>query len=187
MSEVHRRDELQGDIVHVYDGIEEADNEMPLWWLTTFYVSVVFAVGYWFAYHELGSVPLPNDAYAAEVARRADQGGELTEDALAAFAGSTDEVARGRELFQANCVSCHGDRGQGQIGPNLTDDRWLHGGTGVEILHTIREGVPALGMQAWLPSLGPVATRRLAAYVMTLRNTNVPGKAPEGVPTGAGR
>lgn len=184
MTEGTRTDDIQGRIVHVYDDIEEADNALPLWWLATFYGSILFAVGYWFAYHEFGTLPLPNEAYAAEMSRRAASGGEVTEETLVALAGASTEVSRGRTLFDENCKNCHGDRGQGQIGPNLTDDAWLHGGTGVAIFHTIRDGVTDKGMPAWGNQLGPEATRQLAAFVMSIRGQNLPGKEPQGTPSG---
>jgi cytochrome c oxidase cbb3-type subunit 3 len=78
-------------------------------------------------------------------------------------------------------VECHGPKGQGVIGPNLTDDYWLHGKASfMDIYAVVNEGVPAKGMPAWGKKLDPVEVAKLAAYVGTLRGTNLPGKAPEG-------
>jgi cytochrome c oxidase cbb3-type subunit III len=182
MSEGRRTDEIQGEIVHVYDGIEEADNQLPLWWLFTFYFAIAFATLYWFYYHEFEISPGPADAYAAEVSARANRGGTVSAEMLDALARSTSEVGEGRSVFTAQCAVCHGARGEGNIGPNLTDDAWIHGGSPMEIHTTIAEGVMDKGMPSWGASLGPEAVRRATAYVLSLRNTNVPGKPAQGTP-----
>jgi len=186
MSDVKRTDEIQGEIIHVYDGIEEADNSLPIWWLATFYGAIVFAVFYWVGYEELPIGHNPLEAYGAEVTRRASSGGELTDETLAAIAQNPDEVNAGHGLFTQHCASCHGQHGEGQIGPNLTDGFWLHGGNPTQILATIRDGVPAKSMPNWGPSLGNASVRRLAAFVVSLRGTNVPGKEPQGDPYAPG-
>lgn len=182
MSEQRRNDEIQGEIIHVYDGIEEADNELPLWWLFTFYAAIAFAAFYWFYYHEFEIAPGPTGDYAAEVSARADRGGAVTAEMLDALAQSSAEVASGGATFAEQCAVCHGARGEGNIGPNLTDDAWIHGGDPMAIHGTITSGVLDKGMPSWGASLGPAAVRRVTAYVLSLRNTRVPGKAPEGTP-----
>ncbi len=90
-------------------------------------------------------------------------------------------MAKGKEIFAGRCVPCHGDRGQGIVGPNLTDDFWLHGGRPSEIYHTITEGVPEKGMVPWKTQLSPEEIAAVTAYVGTLRGTNPPNpKPPEG-------
>ena len=97
-------------------------------------------------------------------------------------APSAAATAEATKIFQTRCTPCHGEQGQGVIGPNLTDEAWIHG-TG-ELLHiykTVSEGVPAKGMPSWRMQLSAVQVRELAAFVGTLRGKNLPGKAPEGV------
>lgn len=182
MTETKRTDAIQGEIVHVYDGIEEADNSLPLWWLATFYGGIVFAVLYWFGYQVLPIGTNPADEYAAEMTRRAESGGEMTDSVLEAVASSDAEVSAGRALFAQHCAVCHGARGEGVIGPNLTDSAWLHGGAPTAIHTTIRDGVTSKGMPNWGAPLGATAVRRLAAFVISLRGTNVPGKEAQGDP-----
>jgi cytochrome c oxidase cbb3-type subunit 3 len=88
----------------------------------------------------------------------------------------------GAQAFVSNCVACHEAKGQGKIGPNLTDATWLHGGDPVSIFKTIRDGAPAKGMPAWGPVLGRGGVTQLTAFVLSLRDTNIPGKAAEGTP-----
>lgn len=182
MTDVKRHDEIQGEIIHVYDGIEEADNSLPNWWLATFYGAVVFAAIYWFAYHELGALKGPTELYAAEVARRAASGGTVTNESLEAMSQSSAEVNAGHALFTQHCVSCHGANAEGVIGPNLTDGSWIHGGDAINIHDTIRDGVNGKGMPPWGPVLGANNVRRLAAYVVSVRGTNRPGKEAQGEP-----
>ncbi|MAQ15303.1 MAG: hypothetical protein CMN30_10985 [Sandaracinus sp.] len=179
MAETNRHDPIQGEIVHVYDGIEEADNQLPLWWLWTFYLAIGFAVFYWIAYHELDVMPLPMEAYAKELQERS-AGGDVSEELLTALVADPDAVGEGRTLFVSNCVVCHADRAEGNIGPNLTDGYWIHGGSPLDIHRTITEGVLDSGMPAWGATLGAPAVQRLAAYVLSLRDTNIPGKEPQG-------
>ncbi|MCA9536708.1 MAG: c-type cytochrome [Myxococcales bacterium] len=180
MSDGNRHDEIQGEIIHVYDGIEEADNELPLWWLFTFYGAVIFAVCYWFYYEgfEVGASPM--QAYAAELAESAAAGGEVSNELIEAMAMDPSAVAAGRETFQAQCAVCHREDAGGNIGPNLTDPNWIHGGSPVNIHDTIRDGVPTAAMPAWGAVLGPVAVQQVTAFVVSLRNTNVDGKEAQG-------
>ena len=180
MAESKRTDEIQGEIVHVYDGIEEADNQLPRWWLATFFLTIVFGIGYWFAYHEYQLAPLPVEEYADAHAAQESSVVEVSEEELAALVASPEAVDAGREIFTTTCVACHGARAQGDIGPNLTDHHWIHGGSSVEIHSTIRDGVLTAGMPAWGPSLGPTAVQHVAAFVLSIRDTEVEGKAPEG-------
>lgn len=184
MSKPLRTDDIQGQIVHEYDGIEEADNELPRWWLAIFYLTTLFAIGYWFYYHEYGlglgiAATYERDQAAVEAARPRGPTG-LSEAAIAAWGSDSALVGAGATLFQTNCLPCHGVKGEGKIGPNLTDDQWLRGGNPSAIHQTIVEGVVAKGMPAWLPMLGADGVRAVTAFVLSVRNTNVPGKPPEG-------
>ena len=169
----------------VYDGIEENDHRLPNWWLFMLWGTIVFAFGYWFWVQLSGRVP---DAYtryqqeAAERARHTPDNRALTDDALLALSHDAHEVTEGKQVFQTQCAACHGPMGQGVIGPNLTDDYWLHGGKPTQILATVTDGVQAKGMPTWAPVLGAQRVREVVAYVLTIKNTHVPGKAPQGDP-----
>lgn len=185
MAESKKHDPIQGEIVHVYDGIEEADNQLPLWWLWTLYGAMAFSVVYWFTYHEFKVQPNPQQAYFLEKAQKLEkEGGEPTSEELLAQVG-TPAVGAGQEVFLANCVACHNSKGEGKIGPNLTDGAWLHGGEPLQIWKTIKDGVPAKGMPPWGPVLGRNGVNQVAAFVLSIRDTNLPGKAPEGAATAA--
>jgi cytochrome c oxidase cbb3-type subunit 3 len=91
-------------------------------------------------------------------------------------------MATGKEMFGVRCMPCHGPEGQGIIGPNLTDDYWLHGRTLADIRRTIHDGVPDKGMIPWKDQLKPAEIDTLTAYVGALAGTNPPNpKPPQGV------
>ncbi len=176
----HKTDPIQGVILHEYDGIEEADNHLPLWWLFIFFGAVAFGVFYWSYYQAWHLGPDTRELYAAEMAERLTAGGEVTDEVLTSLAGESSIVVAGRTTFEANCVVCHGDQGQGNIGPNLTDSSWIHGGTPTEIYATARDGVSARGMPQWGPVLGDRSLQGVIAYVLSIRDTNLTGRPAEG-------
>lgn len=177
---------------HEVDGIRELDNKLPRWWVWLFHLTTLFAVVYMLYYHVFDIGDLQAAQYERSVA--AARGPAQEPAAAAAAVPDADEpsteqtvLARGRSVFTANCVVCHGQNGEGLIGPNLCDDFWIHGPTYADSLHTIREGVPAKGMISWKTMLKPADITAVASYIYTLRGTTPPNaKAPEGQPAGGG-
>jgi len=174
---------------HSYDGIREYDNPLPGWWLAIFYGSMVWAVLYALFFH-LGPGLLNKEAhdaemraFAIEAARAAITADEVTDDGLLAVSASPEHVELGRALFSERCAECHGANAGGEIGPNLTDKYWLHGGSPSEVHATISGGVHEEGMPTWSWALRPDEIWTAAAYIETLRGTNVPGgKEAQGLP-----
>jgi cytochrome c oxidase cbb3-type subunit 3 len=182
MSEAKRTDEIQGEILHVYDDIEEADNNLPTWWLLTFYGAVVFGLVYWFYFHEYAIGQLQPQKYAEAVAAAEAERSIVTDESLEALALDESALVKGQEIFMAQCFACHDAKGQGRegLGPNLTDKYWVHGGAPTDIHATVTNGVAAKGMPPWTPILGEQGVNQVVAYILTIRNTEVPGKGPEG-------
>ncbi|MDH3817100.1 MAG: c-type cytochrome [Myxococcales bacterium] len=180
MSEQKRTDEIQGEILHVYDDIEEADNNLPTWWLLTFYGAVAFGLVYWFHYHEYGIGKLQPQLYAEAVAAAEAERSIVTDESLDALAADASAVAAGKETFMAQCVACHDTQGQGRValGSNLTDEYWVNGGAPTDIHAIVTNGIPAKGMPPWAPILGEQGVNQVVAYVLTLRGTNVEGGKP---------
>jgi cytochrome c oxidase cbb3-type subunit 3 len=178
----------ENKVIHEIDGIEEYDNKLPNWWLYTLFGSIVFGFGYWFVYQTAGFADLPGAAYEAEMdqAAAAQAGaaklvGPVTSEALATLSKDRGTVARGKQVFTTTCAACHRADGGGVVGPNLTDDFWLHGGAADKVYKTITTGVADKGMPAWGPQLGPERVQAVTAYVLTIRGTNVAGgKAAQG-------
>jgi cytochrome c oxidase cbb3-type subunit 3 len=177
-------------IDHNYDGIQEYDNPLPRWWVYLFWATIVFAVLYLFNVPGIGVGKGRIADYNADMAAAKERvaavelagGGPPSPDALAAAATDRGVIAEGKAVYTANCVACHKADGGGMIGPNLTDDFWVHGGTLPEVRNTVDQGVLAKGMPQWGKVLRPEQVTAAAAYVMTLQGTNPPNaKAPEGV------
>lgn len=174
------------DMGHDYDGIRELDNRLPNWWLAIFYLTIVFSFGYWAYYHVLKAGPLQMEAYELEMARAeaaaAERGGgeALTDEVLLAYAEDEAKVNAGQVTFAQFCAACHGPSGEGGIGANLTDPYWIHGGSPLEILEVVSEGVATAGMPAWKGVLGKQKVEEVTAFVLTLKGKNLPGKGPEG-------
>jgi cytochrome c oxidase cbb3-type subunit 3 len=175
-------------IVHEYDGIIEQDNSLPRWWLATLYGAIVFAAGYWIYFHTYDRGRLPSELWAdqkaaaiALEAERIKEAGEVSADMLLTLQRDAPTVAQGKEIYDATCTTCHDVGGRGKIGPNLTDDAWLHGGDALSVYRTVRDGYLPKQMPAWQKTLGEARVRAVTAYVLTLRNTNAAGgKAPQG-------
>lgn len=181
--EDERRDKVRD---HDFDGIQEFDNRLPRWWIGTFVLTVIFAVYHWTAHHTFGTKPDSRGEFAADMAelekvQLAKGGGGPSDEEVAALRAQPAQVAEGKAIFMTNCLACHGANGQGIIGPNLTDDYWIHGGRPSQIAKTVMTGVPDKGMPTWLPVLGQAKVRQVVAYVTTLRGTHPAGaKAPQG-------
>lgn len=173
---------------HNYDGIRELDNRMPPWLQYIFISTVLAAVSYLFVFHVYHIGKLPREEYAAELQMAADQkskmlltaGSAVDESSVKQLTDAT-ALAGGKSIFIAKCAACHGQLGEGGVGPNLTDDYWLHGGSISEIFKTVKYGVPAKGMVSWTGILKPEEMQTVASFIMSLHGTNPPNpKAPQG-------
>lgn len=172
---------------HEYDGIREYDNPMPKWWVWIFWGSFYFAGAYFLHYHITGNGESVASGYEADLSAAREKealavmGTEVSEESLAKLQANEAMMADASKLFVQRCAQCHGAKGEGLIGPNLTDDYWIHGAPSLmNISDIISEGVQTKGMPPWKRQLRPIEIGKLAAYVGTMLDTNVPGKGPEG-------
>jgi cytochrome c oxidase cbb3-type subunit 3 len=184
----HSTEPSENQVIHEVDGIQEYDNKLPNWWLYTLYGSMLFAAGYWFHYQTSGFGDLPSAEYQKEMdkaaaleAARIKAAGVVTPESLVALSKDKGTLSQGKQVFMQTCVACHRADGGGVVGPNLTDDFWIHGSAPDKIYKTITEGVPDKGMPPWGATLGADRVRAVTAYVISIRGTNVPGgKAAQG-------
>lgn len=171
---------------HEYDGIREYDNPMPRWWLWTFYATIVFVPLYYLLPSPFGEgegviARYEADVAAARAAEPPPPAVAVSDDDLNAMAARADVIAAGKAVYDVNCAACHRLDGGGVIGPNLTDDAWIHGGAPSQIRGTIALGVLDKGMPQWDRLLRPEQLDAVTAYVISLRGTNPPApKPPQG-------
>ncbi|MCW3114831.1 MAG: c-type cytochrome [Segetibacter sp.] len=176
------------DTGHDYDGIKELDNNLPKWWLYGFYVCIVFAFVYIYRFHISHTGPSTLQEFQTEMAKADVE----KEEYLKSSANKVDEntvtlltdaaaLAEGKKLFGASCSPCHGADGQGVVGPNLTDEYWLHKGSIKDIFKIIKYGVQEKGMKSWKDDFSPVQLAEISSYIKSLQGTKPAGaKEPQG-------
>ena len=176
------RDEL---LDHNYDGIHEFDNDLPPWWKYGFGFTIVFAFVYVGYYH----LTTKNRLQVAEYET------EMRQAALLVSAGADDptklttylalttaaDLGSGKTLFATNCAPCHGHNAEGKVGPNLTDEFWLHGGEVNHVYKTIKFGIPSKGMVAWKGKLSGKQILQVTSYALSLQGSlPANAKPPQG-------
>jgi|LakMenE01Jun11ns_1017448.scaffolds.fasta_scaffold9898399_2 cytochrome c oxidase cbb3-type subunit 3 len=164
---------------HNYDGIRELDNSLPPWWKYGFYLTIVFAVIYLIHFHVTKTGDLSAQEYNNEVAKaQADIAAYMktsannVDESNVKYLDAADALKSGAGIYQANCAACHGKFGEGVVGPNLTDDYWIHGGGMVDIFKTVKYGFSERGMKAWKDDLSPMQMAEVSSYVKSLKGTN---------------
>jgi len=169
---------------HEYDGIKELDNPPPRWIMLLFYITIGWAIIYaaYFFWLKQGD---PQDAEYARKSAQHDEEYHITSLSATDLVAYTDEASltEGKEVFTAmGCIACHGINGEGNaIGPNLTDNYWIHGCNIQDVFIVIKEGVPAKGMTAFKGQISDDKIQKVASYVLSLVGTNPANpKAPQG-------
>jgi cytochrome c oxidase cbb3-type subunit 3 len=181
--------ERERDILldHDYDGIKELDNHLPPWWKWMFYATIAYAFIH-FGYFIIWKIgPDQYEKYDKKIALLQIQKAEYlasaansVDETTVTFIGDAAHLAGGKNIFIANCATCHGELGEGKIGPNLTDDYWIHGGSIKDIFTTVKYGV-ANKMIPWQDQLLPSEMSEVASYVASLKGTNPANAlAPQG-------
>ena len=173
---------------HDYDGIKELDNNLPPWWVYLFYGCIGFAAVYLIRYELMGADDQEMEFQKEMAQAKIDieeykkTAPDLMDEKTVVLLTDAAELAKGKALFETNCMACHRVDGGGQIGPNLTDDHWILGGGIKNIFHTISNGGrDGKGMVAWNAMLKPTEIQHVASYIISLKGTNPKdAKAPEG-------
>ena len=167
---------------HEYDGIRELDNPMPAWLQIIFYITIAIAPIYLIYFHVLGSNKSQYDFYNAEVkaAEEKFKDIEIPAEKLVMLEDDASK-ASGKAIYDANCAACHGMEGEGKVGPNFTDQYWIHGGGVKNIYETVKVGVPDKGMIAWKGKLSAKQRHEVSSYIWGLQGKKVKEpKEPEG-------
>jgi cytochrome c oxidase cbb3-type subunit 3 len=170
------------DLGHNFDGIRELDNHLPPWWKWLFYGTIGWSLLYLIAYHIATSLPLSAEEYDTQVAVAAEQAARLKasqpglviDENTLIYSADPAILEKGKAVFAGNnCGTCHRPDGGGNtIGPNLTDEFWIHGGGIKNVFTTIKNGAVEKGMPAWGKTMSAQDVRDVAFYVMSLQGSN---------------
>jgi len=183
---VENEEEVATD--HIYDGIMELDNNLPPWWKAGFYLSIVFAVIYLLRYHVFESAPLPHEELKIELAEAEaaqeeylKNAANLVDESSVTLLADDSRIAEGGKIYAKNCAVCHANDGGGGVGPNLTDNYWIHGADIKDVFKTVKYGVPAKGMIPWKDQLNAAEMQEVSSYILSLVGTQAANpKEPQG-------
>ena len=190
---------------HEWDGIEELNTPLPRWWLWTFYLTILFSIGYVVAYPAwpmidratVGMLEWSSRGQLKQEMGVADQARATVREQLAQIpverladdsALLQQAVAGGSAAFKVNCVQCHGSGAAGsqELGyPNLNDDDWLWGGDIKAIEYTLVNGIRQAGndetrTSVMPPFAGAFSTPQLdglVSHVLSLSGKSEPSPA----------
>ncbi|HRX93833.1 MAG TPA: cbb3-type cytochrome c oxidase N-terminal domain-containing protein [Chitinophagaceae bacterium] len=180
-------EEAELDLGHEYDGIRELNNRLPPWWLYGFYASILFAVIYLWRFHVTHNGPSSKQEYDRSVAKAElrlqeylKKKGDAVDENTVTILTAPEDISAGKAIFVKSCAVCHKQTGAGDVGPNLTDDYWLHGNDIKSVFKVIRYGVNA--MPQWQNQYSNKQIAQVASYVKSLHGSNPPNpKAPDGI------
>ncbi len=175
------------ELDHEYDGIKEYDHPLPKWWLITFYLTVIFGIGY-FSYYILGKGPTLRDEFSRDLKvhqavkdKYMEKLQEFDMNQFEKIYADSAAIQYGESLFTANCQSCHAQGGQGDIGPNLTDKFWMFSMGNPETTYPFILSGSSNGMPSWSDKLDKDDIYSVLAYVFHQQGkTYSKAKAEEG-------
>ncbi|MDF1549546.1 MAG: c-type cytochrome [Bacteroidales bacterium] len=173
---------------HEYDNIRELDNPAPFWLMGLFYLSVLFSIFYgayyfWIGIGELQTAEYKSEIAAAEINSKKQASSAFDESNISLYHDEAN-LAAGAELFATKtCVTCHGTKGEGNaIGPNMTDEYWIHGNTPEQLYQVVKNGVPEKGMTPFKGQLSEKQIVQVISFLLIKLQGTTPenAKAPQG-------
>ena len=169
-----------------YDGIKEFDNPIPPWLMFILYASIFFAAVYYVNLHVFKTGKTEGERYALEMERAetalAQKNGQVEKVELKPLT-DPQSIAAGEAIFRDKiCATCHGHELEGNtVGPNLTDDYWIHGNTIENLAEMIKNGNLQKGMTPFKNQLTDKEILEVASFVLSRHGSNPPNaKAPQG-------
>lgn len=169
---------------HEYDGIQELDNDLPPWWKWLFYITIVFGIIYLLKLWVFKSDDLnQNKEFEKEMAEVANLPSQQAQSASFEIKQLTDaaSIAAGKDIYDKNCAVCHTPDGGGLVGPNFTDDYWIHGNSMEDMFKIVTDGVLDKGMTPFKDQLPPQKRLEVLSYIITLHGTTPANpKDPQG-------
>jgi len=169
---------------HEYDSIRELDNDLPPWWKWLFIITAVFGIVYLIRLFVFSSDDLiQKNEYDKDMVQAASMVPVQVQAAAFELKVLTDNtsLAKGKDIFDKVCSVCHLIDGGGFVGPNMTDDYWIHGNTLEEMFNTVTTGVLEKGMISYKDQYAPQQRLEVISYILTLHGTKpATPKAPQG-------
>ncbi|HRP69434.1 MAG TPA: cbb3-type cytochrome c oxidase N-terminal domain-containing protein [Turneriella sp.] len=174
-----KRTEEEKLMEHEYDGIRELDNHMPRWYVLALYASFIFCVGYLIYYHVMGG-PTQEQEYEMEMAAapKMVKPAAVATDAAAKPLTDAASLKAGQDLFKSHtCFACHKDDMGGMVGPNLTDEFWMHGCDYATVITNVSTGFPQKGMPPFGNGtpMNETQLQQIVSYIFSKRGTNPAG------------
>ena len=182
------KDELTGDKLlagHDYDGIQELDNALPKWWVWLFFITIVFSVIYFLSLFVFHTMDTQDEEYNKEMLAASEllknKQTAVPQESTLSLLTDDASLAAGKVIYDKSCLVCHLSKGEGLIGPNLTDQYWMYGGSIEDVIDIIVVGVPSKGMISWKDQLSPKQIQEVSSFILSLQGTNPPNaKEPQG-------
>lgn len=163
---------------HEYDGIRELDNDSPSWFNLLFVVTIVFAFFYLYILFFFKPTGLVQEKEFAREMERTKRPAP-TEAFTVALLNDEASLAKGKETYDKLCAVCHLADGGGLVGPNLTDEYWIHGNTIEEVYSVVKDGVIEKGMVPYRDQLSPAQMLQVSSYILESLVGSTPEKAKQ--------
>jgi len=169
------------------EDVKELVSNVPSWFMWLFYITIFAVIGLLIDYHIPNIGQYQSEGNSTEVIQAGTSNGLLENSSVqldentVTLLTDPSSLNFGKQIFDANCVACHGSDGGGLVGPNLTDDHWIHGGGVKNVFSVTKYGVPEKGMISWKGMLSPKQIQEVASYVISLHGKKTANpKKPEG-------
>jgi cytochrome c oxidase cbb3-type subunit III len=170
---------------HEYDGIRELDNGSPSWFNWLFILTIIFAIVYLVRLWVFKADDLIQEKeFDIAMSAAKPKPSATTEADTFQIVLLTDEASleNGKKTYESICAACHLKDGGGIVGPNFTDQYWIHGNTIADMYRITTEGVIKKGMIPYKDQLSPVQRLEVNSYILQKLVGTTPAmpKAPEG-------
>lgn len=170
---------------HDYDGIRELDNDLPPWWKWLFYITIAFAIVYLVRLFVFNSDDLiQSREYAMEMEGvKTNQPAKTADEAFQIVVLKDDaSLEAGKATWNKICAACHLPDGGGLVGPNMTDNYWIHGNTIEDMFKVVTNGVIEKGMLPYKDQLSKKERLQVLSYILVKLQGTTPAnpKAPQG-------
>ena len=171
---------------HVYDGIRELDNALPPWWVWLFYLTITFAIIYSIRLFVFKADDLVQakefKKEMAEYHAKHAASEKATANFTVTLLKDDASLADGQKTWESICAACHLKDGGGLVGPNMTDDYWIHGNKVEDLYRTVTDGVIEKGMLSYKQQLSDKQRLEVVSYVLEKLHGTTPAnpKAPQG-------